>query len=193
MENVDAVKKEIQGNIRHWWVMLLIGILFIGMSFYVFANPVASYVALSVFFAAIILVTGIFQLIFSIVNREKISGWGWQLTMGIIETLIGIVLFSNFAITLEILPFYVGFWLMFRSFMLIGYSFEMQSKGESNWGWYLVSGILLIIFSWLIIIHPLLGGFTIIIWTGVAFMFSGFVHVALSFKMKSAEKKQVKQ
>ncbi len=192
MENLDAVKKEIQGNVRHWWVMLLIGVLFIGMSFYVFANPVASYVALAMFFAAIILVSGIFQLIFSIVNRENISGWGWQLTMGIIETFIGIALFSNFEITLQILPLYVGFWLMFRSFMLIGFSFEMKSHDVPNWGWYLAYGIVLIIFSWLIIIHPLLGGITIIIWTGTAFMVSGIIHVALSFKLKNVEKKLIK-
>jgi uncharacterized membrane protein HdeD (DUF308 family) len=192
MENLVPTAKKIQENVKHWWVLLLMGILFILMGFYVLANPVESYVALAMFFAAVMLISGIFQLFFSIFNREKIEGWGWQLTMGIMETLIGLVLFFNIGLTLAILPFYVGFWLMFRAFTLIGFSFEMKSHEVLNWGWYLTYGILLGIFSWFIIIHPVIGGITIIIWTGTAFIISGIVHTALSFKLKNMDKKLIK-
>jgi len=192
MEKQSSAVEMIEKNVKHWWVPLVIGILFVLMGFYVFANPVESYVALAMFFAAIMLVSGSFQLAFSIFNREKIQGWGWQLTMGVIETFIGFILLFNIGLTLAILPFYVGFWLMFRSFMLIGFSFDMKTHEVTNWGWVLAYGMLILIFSWAIIIHPVIGGLTIIIWTGTAFIISGIVHVALSFKLKNIDKKLIK-
>ena len=127
MENLKSTLKEIRTDNKNWWVLLLLGIIFIGMGAFVFANPLESYVTLAVFFAASMLVSGIFQFWFAIANKDEISGWGWQLALGIIEFFIGIILIFNMGLTIAILPFYVGFWLLFRSFALIGFSFELKS------------------------------------------------------------------
>ena len=191
MENLESTIKEIRTNIKNWWVPLLLGILFLIVGFIVFANPLESYVTLAIFFAAGMLVAGVFQFWFAISNSKEIEGWGWQLALGIIETIFGLILLFNLELTLAILPFYVGFWLMFRSFALIGFSFEMKSYSINDWGYYLVFGILLTILSWFIIINPIFGGMTIVTWTGIAFIVAAIAHIMLAFKLKKANKKIV--
>lgn len=192
MKNSIFSVNEIRAHIKNWWVILLLGVIFIAMGFIVLANPLESYVTLSIFFAASMLVSGIFQIVFSIANREEIEGWGWQLALGIMETIIGFILIFNLEITLAILPFYVGFWLLFRSFALIGFSFELKTYKVLSWAYYLIFGILLALFSWLIILRPVLGGITIVTWTAIAFIIAGTAHIMLSFRLKKINNKIVK-
>lgn len=184
MENLNSTLSEIRRNIKNWWILIVVGILFIGIGILVFAKPLASYVTLSVFFALGMLISGISQLWFAFANRKQIQGWGWQLTLGIMETVFGIVLIFKINITMSVLPFYVGFWLLFKSFALTAFSLEMKSLKILNWGYYLAFGILLGLLAWFIITNPLFGGLTIVSWTGMALIVAGIVHILLSIRLK---------
>ena len=188
MENLESTLKEIRSEIKYWWVLLLLGIVFIGMGVVVFANPLASYVTLAVFFAVGMIFSGVFQFWFAIANSEEIDGWGWQIALSIMELILGIVLIFNLDLTIAILPFYVGFWLLFRSVALIGFSFDLKSDGILDWGYYLVFGLSLVLLSWFIILNPLFGGLTIVTWTGIALVVAGVAHIILSFKFKKLRK-----
>ena len=192
MENLESSLKEIRTDIKNWWVLLLLGLVFIGLGIFVFANPLESYVTLAIFFAVSMLVSGIFQFWFAIVNRNEIDGWGWQLALSLMELILGIILIFNLDFTIAILPFYVGFWLLFRSFALIGFSFELKSYKILDWGYYLIFGLSLALLSWFIILNPLFGGITIVTWTGIALIVAGIAHIMLSFKLKKVNKKIVK-
>ena len=73
-----------------------------------------------------------------------INSWGWYLAGGIIDLLIGIYLVFYPLVSMELIPFIVAFWLMFRGFTLCGYSTDLKRYGTKDWGWYLVFGILAI-------------------------------------------------
>lgn len=191
MNQLSSTIKEISAAIKNWWVFTILGILFLLLGLYVFNNPVSAYLTLSIFFAASILVSGLFQLWFAFTNKNEIEGWGWQLALAIMEVIIGVILFSNMGLTAAILPLYVGFWLLFRAFALVGFSFEMKSYKIMNWGFYLVFGILLGIFAWLIIINPLFGGMTIVTWTGIALIIAGIAHIMVSLKLRKVSKKLI--
>ena len=192
MENLKSTIKEIRADIKNWWMLLLVGILFIGIGILVLVNPFKSYVSLAWFFAVIMMVSGFLQKWFAIANNNEIEGWGWQLALGIVEFTIGLVLILNLDFTMAILPFYVGFWLLFKSLALIGFSFELKSYKITNWMYYLVFGILLTILSWFVILNPLLGKMTIVVWSGIALIVAGLAYVLLSFKLKNVKRKVVK-
>ena len=191
MEPLSSKLKEIKAVIKNWWVFAVLGLLFIALGIYVFNQPAKTFLTLSVFFAASILVSGIFQLWFAYTNRDEIEGWGWQLALAIMEVIIGIILFSNIGLTVVILPLYVGFWLLFRAFALVGFSFELKSFGIEKWWLYLIFGILLGLFSWCIILNPAFGGLTIVSWVGIALIMAGIAHVFIALKMKQVKKKMV--
>ena len=106
-------------GVKNTWTSLLLGILYIIVAACLLFAPLSSYVALSIVFSIAILVSGILELLFALSNRH-VSSWGWYLAGGIIDLLIGIYLIAYPFVSMEIIPFIVAFWLMFRGFTLCG-------------------------------------------------------------------------
>ena len=122
--------------VKNWWMSLLLGLLYIAVALCLLFAPVSSYVALSVIFSISILVSGILEIFFAVGNKKIINSWGWYLAGGIIDLLIGIYLVFYPLVSMELIPFIVAFWLMFRGFTLCGYSTDLKRYGTKDWGWY---------------------------------------------------------
>jgi uncharacterized membrane protein HdeD (DUF308 family) len=148
--------------VKNWWMSLLLGLLYIAVALCLLFAPVSSYVALSVIFSISILVSGILEVFFAAGNKKTISSWGWYLAGGIIDLLIGIYLVFYPLVSMELIPFIVAFWLMFRGFTLCGYSTDLKRYGTKDWGWYLVFGILAILCYMLSITFLIIGCFRVI-------------------------------
>ena len=105
----------IKNSVKHWYIPLLVGVLFIIMSIVAFTSPLSSLLTLSIFFALSFLFGGLSEVIFSIANRNQLDNWGWSLVFGIITVVIGTSLVIHPALSISVLAFYVGFLLLFRS------------------------------------------------------------------------------
>lgn len=182
---------KLQNDVKHWYIPLIIGILFFIFGIYIFSVPLATYITLSIFFSVSFLVSGISDIIFSIGNKNTFSGWGWYLVSGIISTILGFYLISNPAVSMAILPFIVGFTLLFRSAYLLGLAFDNKSNG-AGWGTVAISSILGIILSFLLLSSPLFTGLSLVTLTSLTFIFIGISSAMLAFdlkKLKNAPKK----
>jgi len=180
--------ESLSSAVKHWWVSLLLGIVFIAAGIWVALTPLESYVALSIFFVVAIFVAGIFEIFYAIANKNALHGWGWQLAAGIIDVIIGGVLIAYPELSLMVLPFIIGFWLMFSGAIAIGVSFEIKSLGAKSWEWLFLLGIVIIILSFFLIINPVFGGLTIVYMTSSGFVILGFYRLILSFKLKKLGK-----
>jgi len=89
------------------------------------------------------------------------------------------------------LIFYVGFALIFRSIMTIGWSVQLNRIGTKNWGWILVWGILGLIFSFMLLWNPLFTGLAIVIYLGVAFIMIGIAQIFLSLRLRKLKKEGI--
>ncbi|MGL5681734.1 MAG: HdeD family acid-resistance protein [Marinifilaceae bacterium] len=170
------------GN-RNWWIMLIMGILFIIFGIWIFRNPVESYLGLTIYFCIIFIIIGISEIAHAFTSADR-SDWGWGFALGIIDLMIGCVLLFDLQWAEAALPYVVGFILMFQGIDFISASTQMSRMGISNWGWLLVGGILTLIFAFLIIFHPLFGVLNIIVWTGLAFIFGGVSAIIRAFITK---------
>ena len=175
--------------VKNWWMSLLLGLLYIAVALCLLFAPVSSYVALSVIFSISILVSGILEIFFAVGNKKIINSWGWYLAGGIIDLLIGIYLVFYPLVSMELIPFIVAFWLMFRGFSATGYSMDLKRYGTRNWGWYMVFGILAILCSIGVIWQPALGAFTLVYMIAYALLIIGIFRVMLSFELKSLHKR----
>lgn len=108
-------------------------------------TPFSSMAAMTVLFSVSFLVWGFFEIAFSCANTHA-QNWGWYLAGGILDLLIGVMLMSsNIFEQMEILAFFMGFWLLFRGASLMGHSFEFKHLGVKNWGWLLVLSIVMLL------------------------------------------------
>lgn len=183
-----TVLNSVQSTVKNWWVSILIGMLYILVGFWVFRTPLASYISLSIIFSVFIFISGLLEITFAISSRKETHGWGWYLVGGIFDLIIGLFLISSPVMTMAMLPFFVGFWLLFRGIMAIGISIQLSTMGIPNWGWLLVSGIATIIFSILVLANPVFGGLSIVYMTAFAFIMIGIFRIFLGFDLKKINK-----
>lgn len=179
----ENLGEELTGVIKHWWVFLILGILAIGMGIWLFFTPVGGFAALSIVFAVTFLVSGMASCAVTLINRNAIPAWGWNLVSGILMLVLGIIMIANMNITADVLVFYVAFAIMFGGFNTIGFSFTAKAKGDKGWGWNLALGILVVILATVLLFHPVFAAFTIVIWAGIAFLSMGISFCTLAYRL----------
>jgi uncharacterized membrane protein HdeD (DUF308 family) len=185
---MNTISSSIVASVKNWWWFIIKGLLLIAAGVAVLARPLEGYVGLSVLFSIVILSVGLSQIFFAVGNTRALKGWGWTLVAGIIDVAIGFFLLIYPLVTMATLPFFVGFWLMFRAFFLMGISFDLNSMGIPNWGWILVGGILLLILSGMVLYYPAAGAVSIVAWSAAAFITAGVFNIALAFTLNSIKK-----
>lgn len=176
--------KTIKKTVKHWYVPAIIGVLLIVFGIYIFTTPLETYATLTMLFSLSFLFSGIAETLFSVQNRKIIEGWGWYLTGGIFNTVIGLMLLSRPEISAFTLPLVVGFTLMFRSIQGLGFSFELKNYGSLKWGNLAIASILGLVFSIILLFNPIFTGISLVVMTALAFIFSGITGIVLGFKLK---------
>ncbi|WP_051292791.1 HdeD family acid-resistance protein [Olivibacter sitiensis] len=184
-----GIIKTLKKDVSNWWLFLVIGILLLLASFYTLSNPVASYLGLAVFFGSFIFINGILRVSFAIGNSNNIPSWGWTLVAGILDIILGLILLSYPVISMQVLPFIVGFYVLMAGISLISHGLEEKDFGLSGWGWLVFGGVLTILLGLAMIFNPVIGVATIIFWTSAAFMVSGIFHLVLAFNLRRLKKK----
>lgn len=168
----------IDRSLRHWWVFIIRGVLFILLGVYMILSPATSYAALGFLFGLIIFVAGIVELLH--VSRSVYTGnRRGHLALGIIDIILGIVLMSHIAASVAILRIIVGIWFLFRGISLFSFSRTIHRSWMLKLG-----GVVTFIFGLLIIFNAAFGSFTIILFTAIAFIITGIFNAWLGFKMK---------
>ncbi len=77
--------------------------------------------------------------------------------------------------------------LLFRSCFTVAGAFALKSAGGQSWGMMMVLGLLGVVAGFVLLRNPLLAGFTIVIWTGMAFIFVGIARVMAALALRKGE------
>ena len=120
-------------------------------------SPLSGYAVLSILFSVSMLFSGLLEISFAVSNRRRVSSWGWYLAGGIIDMILGFYLITYPMLSMEVIPFIIAFWLMFRGFSSVGYAMDLKRYGTRDWGWYVAFGILAVICSLIILWQPAVG------------------------------------
>lgn len=175
--------KTIKKALKHWYLLTIIGVLFILLGLYVFSTPLASYLLLATLFSLSFLASGLSELTFAYGNRKTLDHWGWFLASGLISTMIGILLLTNPALSMVTLPLYVGFGVMFKSIAGITFALSLKDHGDEYQSllWLGIGGMIL---SFILIWNPAIIGMTLVTITALIFVLLGVVAVLFSLKIK---------
>ena len=176
--------KTAQNAVKHWYLPLIIGIAFIALSVWVFQTPIESIKTLGIFFSLTFLVSGLFEIIFAVVNRHELDNWIWTLMLGIISLILGFILLDNPVLTMKVLGLYIGFLALFRSLSAISTAIDLKRYGVPDWKNILLIGILGAIFSTILIWNPAFAGLTLVFWLGLAILALGVINVLVALKLK---------
>ena len=166
-------------SIRHWWVFLLRGVLFILVGIYMIASPASSYIALGFFFGLVILLAGVAELL-QITRSGNPGSRGWHLFVGILDLIIGIVLMGHITASIAILRIIVGLWFLFKGISLAAFSGLAKRSAIL-----VISGILTLFIGIMILFNAAFGAMTLILWTAFAFILTGLSNILLAYRIKA--------
>lgn len=171
--------------VKNWWVSILVGILAIVLGIWCAVTPDTTLVALTIVFIVAFLISGIFEIVFAVSNRDM-SGWGWSLAGGILDLILGILLMAlPLPVITIVLVYFVGFWILIRSIWGIGTASDLSRWKVKGWGWMLALAILGVIAAFFFFISPVFGGGMIVWFAAFAFVFYGVFRIYLGIWLKS--------
>lgn len=180
--------KTVSRSIKHWYFLLIAGLIFIGLGIWMFTAMAATYVALSFVFSIAFLVAGLSEIFFSLSSTNELENWGWTLTFGIVTALLGFLLLLNPGLSMVTLALYVGFIVLFRSIGAIGFALDLKHYGAHDWGLLMTLGVLGILFSFILLWNPLFAGLTLVIWTGIVLISAGIFSLYASLRLRKLNK-----
>lgn len=175
-------------DMRYWWNTFLSGLLFIGLGLWISLATEKSYLFLSMLLALGLLITGLFETIFSLFNRKAIKDWGWIFVGGFIDLMSGGYLLSFPLLTMILMPMVIGLWMLLRSFMVARIAISLKAVGLSDWIWLLATSIVLILPSLVILIDPFYGLVNVVLCTGIAFVIAGIFRIYFSQQLRRLSK-----
>lgn len=175
--------------VKHWWLMLIAGILCIAAGICVFVFPVESYLTLSILFGIVMLLTGVGQLIIASTSGNYLMMKGYFIVGGILDLILGIFLCVYPGVTLVVLPFMMGLWLMYHSFILISFGGDMDTFKVSGSASMIILGILILMLSIFVLLNPFSAGVvTVLVVAGVGLILLGVTFCILAAKLRDLKK-----
>lgn len=175
-ENLTAKVARI---VRHWWLMMLAGILCVVAGIVVFVFPMDSYIALSIIFGVLMLLVGAAQLIIASTSGNYLAMRGYVIVGGVLDLLLGIFLCAYPAVTAVILPVMLGIWMMYHSFMIIAFGGDLDTFRLKGSGWVVLGGVLLLLLSIMVLVNPFSVGIpTVVVLAGVGLILLGCLFCA---------------
>ena len=181
----ENISKKISRAIRHWWLMLVVGILAVIAGILVFVFPLETYVTLSIAFGILMLLVGAAQLIVSASSDNYLMMRGYFIVGGVLDVLLGLFLCLYPGITIFLLPILLGIWLLYHSFMMIAFGGDLGTFGLGGQGETIAGGILLLLLSILILMNPFSAGIAaVVVLTGVGLVIFGITLFMLSLRLR---------
>jgi uncharacterized membrane protein HdeD (DUF308 family) len=178
--------------IKHWWLLLLVGILAIVAGICVFAFPIESYVTLSVLFGLLMLIVGAIQLMIASTSGNYLMMRGYVIVGGVLDVILGIFLCVYPGISIFLLPIMMGLWLMYHSFIIIALGGDMSTFRISGSGMTILGGILLLLLSVFVLVDPFsVGVVTVLTVAGAGLILLGVLLCSISVVLKDLGKDEI--
>lgn len=171
--------------VRHWWMLMLAGVLCVAAGIAVFIFPLESYVALSICFGVLMLIVGAVQLIIASTSNNYLMMKGYVIVGGVLDLILGLFMCLYPGITLMLIPIMLGIWMMYHSFMIVAFGGDLDTFNVKGNGLVIAAGILLLLLSILILMNPFgVGVAAVVVMAGIGLLLFGIILCVMSLKLK---------
>src|SRR5438874_2021017 len=164
---------------RHWWVPVLRGIAAVVFGVMAFVYPGLTVAVLVLLFGAWVLVDGIFRVVGALGHRGSDKEWGFDLVIGIMGIIIGLLTFHAPRITALALLIYIAAWALMIGASEIALAIKLRKEIKDEW-FLILMGLASIIFAVLLLWDPAPGALALIWIIGSYAIASGECFAAFS-------------
>jgi uncharacterized membrane protein HdeD (DUF308 family) len=164
----------------NWWALALRGLVAVLFGLLTFFLPGITLVTLVLLFGAYALVDGVFNL----VAFFRVASHQWALLIeGVIGTIAGVLTFVWPAMTAIVLLYVIAFWAILTGIFEIIAGIRLRKVVTTEW-LLLLTGVLSVLFGFLIVFAPGAGALAIVLWIGAYALVFGIFMLALAFRLR---------
>jgi uncharacterized membrane protein HdeD (DUF308 family) len=160
------------------------GIAAIVFGIIAFVYPGLTIATLVLFFGAWVLIDGIFRVIGAIGHRGSDPDWGWQIVIGIVGIIVGLLTFHAPQVTALALVVYIAAWALMIGATEIAFAIKVRREIKGEW-FLILMGLASIIFAVLLLWNPIAGAAAVIwliAWYAVVL---GILAIFFGFRLRS--------
>jgi uncharacterized membrane protein HdeD (DUF308 family) len=100
------------------------------------------------------------------------------------DLVIGLLLIVAPMLMAAIIPFIIGIWAAYYGVLIIIDSFRGTVDGAVK----LISGVIILLLSYILMFKPLLLGLTIVVWLGILLLIYGIINIFLAIRLNHLRK-----
>ena len=173
---------------HNWWALAIRGLAAIIFGILAFVWPAITLTALVLLFGAYMVTDGIFAMIAgaNVAGREK--KWWLLFLSGILGVIAGVLTFIFPGLAALYLIYVIAFWAVFTGALGIGSAIRLRKEIQGEW-LLVLSGIVSILFGFVMLLFPAAGALVLIWWIGAYALVFGVLLLVLAFKLRSWDRK----
>lgn len=171
-----------------WLMPTLRGILAMLLGIVLFVYPGASLILMLTFFGAFVMISGLVTLIVAFMRRRYDIIWRSYITDGVINLLIGLVVFLWPAMTSLVLVYIIAIWALITGIVHLISAISLREFFPKLWLSVIMS-VLLIVFALAIFIHPGAGAIAISLIIGIVAFTYGMIAIGFGLQLRKASRR----
>lgn len=156
------------------WGYLIVGILFTLCSFVAFWDPTTNLEALTILFAVLAIINGIWM-----IARPSLSGL--RIVVGVIEIIVGIFMMFNIGWAMLALPYIFAIWFIIDSLFRLFTIGSTRALGTGYFVFSLIINILCVIVGIMLLFRPITAAITLSFLVGFYLMVAGIQCIVMAF------------
>jgi uncharacterized membrane protein HdeD (DUF308 family) len=179
-----ATREELRAFTDKWWLVLILGIVWIIFAWIVLSFDFNTVLAIAVFAGVSFIFSGISEFFYA----SMVDDWKWLwILLGVISIIAGIIALVWPGQTFLVLAAIIGWYLMFRGvFDLVT---AIMTKDVNDMWWLgLIAGILQIGIGFWAIGYEGRSIALLVVWVGAYALMKGLMDIFLAFRLRSAGK-----
>jgi len=170
----------------NWWALALRGVAAIIFGMLTFLWPGISLAALVLLFGAYAITDGIFAIVAAVKSSGREKKWWALLILGILGIIAGVLTFIVPGITALFLLYLIAWWAILTGAFEIAAAIRLRKEITGEWLMAL-SGILSMLFGFLLLLFPGAGALVVVMWIGAYALVAGALMLALALRLRGVE------
>ena len=134
---------------------MIASIIFICLGVFLYVMPYISATIIGVILGSLILLMGVYSIYKHKKNTSKLLVFQFELILGVISLLLGILIILNPLLVSIIITVCLGIWLLILGTFKINYALSLKKFKEDFWPLTLTMGIIYLVLGAILIFNPL--------------------------------------
>ncbi|MGL4987124.1 MAG: HdeD family acid-resistance protein [Treponemataceae bacterium] len=163
------------------FLWLVGGLFFIGCGIFIILSPVEIIATLTFLIAIAVCFSGI-NSILSFIRWQKEEYYStWILADGIMSIIISVILATNKTLSVNFIPYILGFWILFSGILRMVNARHLSDFGIGRWNSIFLSGIFMSLTGIFLLINPIIIAVAVSFLLGLLFITQGLASLFMLF------------